>query len=122
MSPNRWTCPTCNREFAKKNQAHSCRPVSIDAHFEGKPAELKTLFGDLCARLRKFGPLRRDAVRSSINLASTHHFGAVKMQKDGLRVGFILARPISHPRIHGPEPITPNTYAHHVQIQEHRRP
>jgi hypothetical protein len=111
-----WECPTCRRKFAKENQWHSCRPVSVDTHFKGKPADLKALFEEFCARLRTCGPLRTDAVKSSINLVSTHHFGGVRVQKDGLRVGFLLSRPVEHPRILRTEKITPTIWAHHVKI------
>jgi len=116
MPKSLWTCPNCRRKFAKENQWHSCRPTSVDAHFKGKPAHLKPLFEELCAKLRAFGAFRTDAVKSSINLVSTHHFGGVRVQKDGLRVGFVLSHPVEHPRILRTEKITPTIWAHHVKI------
>src|SRR5947209_10601092 len=71
---------------------------------------------ELCAKLQTFGALRTDAVKSSINLVAKHHFGGVHVLKDGLRVGFILSRPLKHPRILRMEPITATIYAHHVKV------
>ena len=110
-----WQCPTCKRRFAKQNQWHSCKPVSIDAHFKAKPAEVRSLFDALYAKLRSIAPLRMDAVKSSINLVSKHHFGGIRVQKDGLRLGFILGRPVEHHRIRTQQ-ITPTIWAHHVKI------
>ena len=111
-----WLCPACSRKFAKRNQWHSCGSISIDAHFEDKPPEIRALFDNLSARLGKFGPFRMDAVRSSINLAARHHFGGVRVLADGLRIGFILSQPVDHPRILRIERISPTIYAHRVKI------
>jgi hypothetical protein len=90
--------------------------VSVDAHFKGKPSHLRTLFEDLCARLRAFRHPPDRCGKVLINLVSTHHFGAVHVQKDGLRVGFILSHPVEHPRIVRTEKITPTIWAHHVKL------
>jgi hypothetical protein len=111
-----WTCPTCKRRFAKRKQWHSCKPVSIDTHFKGKPAEVRALFEEICAKLWGFGPLRMDAVKSSINLVSKHHFGGIRVVKDGLRLGFILGHPVTHARILRTERITATIYGHQVKI------
>ncbi|MBI3680460.1 MAG: hypothetical protein HY235_08690 [Acidobacteria bacterium] len=116
MPTKLWPCPTCKRKFAKQNQWHSCQPVSIDAHFKGKPAEVRTLFEQLSAKLRSFGSFRMDAVKSSINLVSKHHFGGVRVLKDGLHVGFILSHPLNHPRILRTQRITPTIYGHRVKL------
>ena len=116
MPSRLWQCPTCKRKFARRNQWHSCHPVSLDAHFKGSPDELKALFEALCAKLSKFGPLRMDGVKSSINLVSKHHFGGIRVMKDSLRLGFVLSHPVAHPRILRVARITPTTYAHRVRI------
>ena len=72
---------------------------SIESHFKQKPPELKRTFYYLIAHMKKFGPLRVDAVKSSINLIAKHHFGGITAQKETLRLGFLLDRPVKHPRI-----------------------
>jgi hypothetical protein len=111
-----WKCPVCKRKFAQRSQSHSCRPVSIETHFQGKPARLKALFEALCAKLKESGQLRVDAVQSGINLAARSHFGGVRVQKDGLRLGFILSRPLQHERVIQTLQIGPASYAHSVKI------
>jgi hypothetical protein len=111
-----WKCPVCKRKFAQRSQAHSCRPVSIDTHFQGKPPRQKTLFEALQTKLKESGKVRVDAVPSSINLAARSHFGGVRVQRDGLRVGFVLSRPLGSDRIVQTLQLGPATYAHSVKI------
>ena len=111
-----WQCPTCKRKFAKRNQWHSCKPVAVEAHFTGKPARLKALFEELVAKLKQFGPVRIDAVKSSINLASTYHFGGVRVLQDSLHVGFVIARPLTHERIRRSQQLGPSTYGHAMHL------
>lgn len=79
-SRSTWKCPKCGRAFAKTNQAHSCKSTSVASHFKGKNPELRELFDSLLAALRSAGPVHIDAVASSINLVSRHHFGGAKVR------------------------------------------
>jgi hypothetical protein len=112
-----WRCPTCGREFRAKNQWHSCVSYTIDGHFEGKPPELREAFDRLVAALQELGPVRVDAVKSSINLAGRAHFGAVRVQKNCLRVGFLLARELDDSRIAGRERLRPALVGHWVRVR-----
>jgi hypothetical protein len=112
-----WICPTCGRRFARARQAHSCKPQSIDSHFAGKDPALRDLFDRLLRSLRKTGPLRVDAVKTSINLVSRHHFGGVSVRRDHLRLGFLAKTAISHPRIVRHEPLGPERVGHSVVIR-----
>jgi hypothetical protein len=60
---------------------------------------LRTIYRRLLAALRLFGPVRVDAVQTSINLVSTHHFGGLTVRRDYLRLGFLSDTRIDHPRI-----------------------
>ena len=115
-----WRCPDCGREFAKRKQAHSCRPVSVESHFEGKAAWLRKLFDGLCAQLAKFGPLRIDATKTGINLIPKHHMGGVRVLKDRLHVGFLVSRRLEGPRIIRAQPIGPNAHIHAVNLSSKR--
>ena len=39
-----WTCPACGRGFANRNQSHACGRHSLEAHFAGKPPQIRSLF------------------------------------------------------------------------------
>ena len=116
-SSSGWTCPTCERRFARAKQWHSCKPQSIDSHFRGKDPTLKNLFDLLIGKLQKNGPLRVDAVKTSINLISRHHFGGVNVRRDYLRVGFLAREEIKNPRVVHKQVIGSNRVAHSVVVR-----
>ena len=113
-----WRCPACGREFARSRQWHSCRPVPVNSHFEGRDPRLKELFDHLCRELRKFGPLRIDAVGSGINLIAKHHMGGVRVLKDRLHVGFLVNHPIENPRIARSQQVGPSAFTHAVTFAD----
>ena len=110
-----WRCPVCGRLLSKPNQWHSHLSQSVDAHFQGK-SDQKALFDALLAKLEDFGPVRVDAVKTSINLIANHHFGAVTVLKEGLRLGFVVHRPLASPRILRTEPLGGNKYGYTVKL------
>ena len=112
-----WRCPSCGREFVKTNQAHSCRRSSVENHFEFKNFRLSETFEVLLAKLGKLGPLRIDAVRSSINLISKYHFGGVQVHRDHLTIGFLSKQTIIDRKIHRADKVGPQKFIHFVKIR-----
>ncbi len=115
-----WRCPDCGREFANRNQWHSCVSVPVESHFEGRPAFLYDLFDDLVKMMEEHGPVRMDAVPSSINLGARAHFAGVRVATDHLRVEFILDRTLEDPRITRSEHVGKNIYAHYAKVSAKR--
>lgn len=111
-----WRCTKCGRRFAKRNQWHSCVSHSIKNHFRGKPEYLRRIFDRLVARLRRLGAVRVDAVKSSINLASKSHFGAVRVLKNSLNLGFLLDRKVESQRILRTEKVGERRFGHSVKL------
>lgn len=66
-------------------------------------------FRTLIERLEKSGPLRVDAVKTSIHLVSRHHFGG--------SIGFLAPRAIESERIARIEVLGPRRVAHHVVVR-----
>jgi hypothetical protein len=114
-----WRCPVCGRKFAKTNQSHSHAGRTIDSHFANRP-EAKIIFADLIKKMEGFGPLRADAVETSINLIAKHHLGGVRVLKNGLRIGFVLARKLADPRILKTEWVGGSKYLHSVRVDSSR--
>jgi hypothetical protein len=111
-----WRCPECGREFAKPRQWHSCLTQDLADHFHGKNPTVRTIFDRLLNELRAIGPVRVDAVKTSINLISKHHFGGVKVRRNYLRIGFLAEAPIRSSRIVHSEHLGPSRVAHSVEI------
>ena len=112
-----WTCPVCKRKFAKRRQWHSCLAQDFEVHFRGKNPNLRKLYDLLIRRLRESGPLRVDAVKTSINLISRHHFGGIGVRSNYLRVGFLAEEPIHHPRIVHSQRLGPNRVGQSVILR-----
>jgi uncharacterized protein DUF5655 len=113
-----WVCPACGRRFARARQSHSCNPRTVESHFEGKDPSLRGIFDTLVRKLSKTGPLRVDAVQTSIHLISRHHFGGVTVRRDSLRLGFLASKPISSARIAHRLVLGPNRVEHVVVLKD----
>jgi Domain of unknown function (DUF5655) len=114
--PSGWICPTCRRRFARAKQWHSCKPQTVDVHFVDKNPALRGLFDFLIRKLEKTGPLRIDAVKTSINLISRYHFGGITVRRGYLRVGFLARKPIHSARIIRRQILGPNRVGHSVVV------
>lgn len=112
-----WTCPQCGRRFARRKQAHSCKTQGVDDHFRGKDPKLRSLFDAIRRALERTGPLRIDAVQSTINLVSRRHFGGIAVRRDHLRVGFLADHEIADERIVRAERLGPHKVSHHVVVR-----
>lgn len=110
-----WRCPVCGRLFSKPNQQHSHLSCNVEAHFKGKPEQI-ALFDALIARIEDLGPMRVDAVKTSINLIARGHFGGVRVLRGGLRLGFVLLRKLDSPRIVRSQWLGGDKYGHSVKI------
>src|SRR5437773_7540867 len=111
-----WTCPKCDRGFARPRQSHSCKRTTVDVHFAGKNPELRDAFDLLTTKLSKTGPLRVDSVKTAIHLISGHAFGGVTVTRGTLRLGFLSARPIKSSRIAKQLTLGPDRIEHVVVI------
>ena len=93
------------------------RIKGLDEHFRGRDPELRGMFDELVERLRELGPVKVDPVKTSINLVALHHFGAVTVRGNFLRVGFLSTRRIADRRIVHIERLGPAKFGHSVVIE-----
>ncbi|MFW9854945.1 MAG: DUF5655 domain-containing protein [Candidatus Thorarchaeota archaeon] len=99
MAINLWTCNKCERQFARKNQTHTCTKIKPLDHLKGKSEKVKRLYQSLKALLLAELPVRFDAISFAINMSARAQFGMIFIQKDKIKVEFKLAERITHPRI-----------------------
>ena len=112
-----WRCTNCGREFAKRNQWHSCLAHTVAGHFRGKDPQVRQTYELLLTRLREFGPLRVDAVKSSVNLVSKYHFGGLSVRRNYIRLGFLSCEVIENERIIRIQKQGPNRVSHWVRLR-----
>ena len=114
-----WNCPRCRRPFRNRNQAHSCASRTVESFF-GKRPDLRPLFDAVVGAVERFGTIRIDASPSGINIAARSHFCGAKVTRDGLRVGFLLRRPLASPRVIHREPLGRGRVAYRVLLKGRR--
>lgn len=113
-----WECPKCGRKFPKKNQWHSCISYSMEHHFRGKPAWLREPFDFLLEKMGEFGPIRLDAVKSSISIAAKSHFAGMHVLGSSLNLGFILDTPLEDERILRTQKLSETRWGHTVKLAQ----
>ncbi|MBU1149018.1 hypothetical protein KKI23_02910 [Patescibacteria group bacterium] len=95
-----WQCPKCKREFAKKNQMHSCVVFPVQEHFIGKTEIARPLYNELLKKIRKeIGPIKIESLPCCIHLVSHYTFMCVYALKDRIRIHFAHDKKITSKRI-----------------------
>jgi len=113
-----WQCPKCKREFAKKNQAHSCVSFPLENHFKNK-AYAKELFEYLKDKIEtKVGPLKIESLPCCIHLVSHYTFGAVWALKDKIRIDFRTNYLIKSKKIWKMIKMSRNRYLYYFEIKD----
>ncbi|MEW9555902.1 DUF5655 domain-containing protein [Nonomuraea sp. NPDC050783] len=94
---SRWTCPQCDREFARERQSHVCVPgCTVDETFAPHPPVYREIYDRL---LEGLGPVHEDAVRVGVFLKSGRKFAEVRPRARSLSLALALPRRVEHPLI-----------------------
>lgn len=112
-----WTCPRCGRAFANRNQTHTCRPLlPVDAHFDGKPPEIRAIFDRVVALAERCGPVTVLPERSRIALQARMSFAALQPRRAWLDGHVVLARRLESPRFRRIETFGPRNHLHAFRL------
>ena len=102
--PNRgvgkWMCPNCGRNFARKNQSHSCELFSIkDHHFKkGTPLTIQ-LYNRFISIFQNFEPILIEPLKNIIAIKKNSQFLTIQIQKMALKIIFRSHSPLYSPRL-----------------------
>ena len=97
----RWTCPRCDREFGRANQAHGCVPGgTIDATFAGVPPERRRAADAVVAFVEALGPVHLDAVAVGLFLKADRTLVELRPRPRSLELWIVLDRFVDGPRVH----------------------
>jgi hypothetical protein len=89
--PTRWTCPRCDREFARERQSHVCVPgCTVDDTFAGRPAWMREVYDRIVADLRELGELHEDAVKVGVFLKCERKLAEIRPRSRDLLVWIYL--------------------------------
>lgn len=95
-----WTCPDCDRTFARARQSHDCSPgLSLDEYFETGPDHERPVWEAVIAHLETLGPVHADVVSVGIFLKNPKKFADFRPKDRWVALGFGLPYRASHPTI-----------------------
>ncbi|HJU52600.1 MAG TPA: DUF5655 domain-containing protein [Acidimicrobiia bacterium] len=113
-----WVCPSCERTFANRNQAHSCnRLVSLDEHFLSCAPHVRKTFDQVLGLLAEVDPpVSVLPEKSRIAFHVRMSFAAFVPRKSWLDGHLVLARSIAHPRWTRVEEFSPRNILHGFRL------
>jgi len=94
-----WTCPRCRRQFANRNQSHSCGQFTVERLLDGKPQEIVELYERLDDLIRRCGEVVVAPTKTRVLFKVRTVFASVAVNKNWLDVVFVLGRRLKHRRI-----------------------
>jgi hypothetical protein len=94
-----WTCPRCRRQFANRNQSHSCGQFTVEQLLDGKPQEMIELYDRLDDLIRRCGEVVVAPTKTRVLFKVRTVFASVAVSKNWLEVVFVLGRRLKHRRI-----------------------
>jgi len=94
-----WTCPRCRRQFANRNQAHSCGHFTVEQLLDGRGLEIVELYERLAELIQRCGEVVVAPTKTRILFKVRTVFASVAASKNWLDVMFVLGRHLKHRRI-----------------------
>lgn len=84
-----WTCPSCNLQFVKTNQVHSCNDKVLDDFLRNKSQHTIGLFYHLVYEYMQIGEITIHPTKSMISFAARTRFAyVIQLGKNFIEVVF----------------------------------
>ncbi len=112
-----WSCETCGRTFANRNQSHFCGSITdLDRHFSGRSPEVRRLFDAFASAVHDCGPVTVIPEKTRIAFHVRMSFAAVSPRQNYLVGHFVFAQRVENPRFARIETISPRNHVHHFRL------
>jgi hypothetical protein len=112
-----WSCPTCGRQFANRNQSHTCRPLGdVARHFEGRAPAVRATYDRLIAAVERIGPFSVLPEKTRIALHVRMSFAALMPRQRWLDGHVVLARRLDDPRFRRVDAYSPQNVVHAFRL------
>jgi Domain of unknown function (DUF5655) len=109
-----WTCPSCERRFARIGQSHDCEPaMSLDEYFATGPSHERPVFDAVAAYLRTLGPIHIEPVSVGVFIKKQGSFVELRPMTKWVAMSFPLPRRVVHHQI-ARKPIVAGRRIYHV--------
>ncbi len=112
-----WRCPRCERQFANRNQSHSCGKYDLESHFQGKPAEMRQLYDRFVSKVRLCGPVTILPEKTRIAFQVRMSFAVLQVRSAKITGHLVLARRHERPCFVRIDSISPGNHVHHFKIE-----
>lgn len=100
MSQPRWTCPACDRQFARSHQSHTCVPGnSIGDCFASRPPVQRLIYEAVLGHIKTLGPVHVDAVQVGVFLKRASKLAELRPKSRWLSLELVLPRLVADARI-----------------------
>lgn len=113
-----WRCPVCERQFANRNQSHSCRRHELKRHFAGKPPGIRQLYELFLAEIRRCGPVIVLPEKTRIAFQVRMSFAAIQVQRSKIIGHLVLAQRYKQPCFHRIESFSRQNHVHKFSLAE----
>jgi Domain of unknown function (DUF5655) len=114
-----WTCPKCERQFAYRNQQHSCVRTTVEDFLSDQGPRARQLFAALVDAALLVGNVGLAPVKTRVGIQARMIFASInRLSEDGLDAHVVLARRLEHPRFHKIESFSPRNHAHHFRVEQ----
>lgn len=113
-----WCCPHCRRRFANRNQAHFCDRYDLEAHFTGKPAEIRQLYEKFASQVRSCGPVTILPEKTRIAFQARMSFAALQVQRGRVIGHLVLAQRYERPCFVRIDSLSRSNHVHHFRIEK----
>ena len=115
-----WTCPHCDKTFAKAHQSHQCVKVDPLSLFDNNAPHLLPLFQQLLKSTEEFCQLKVTASAKSITLYGTAHksFLVLQPKRQWIDIWFPLDREIDEFPVFKVQQRSKSSFMHYVRLQD----
>jgi hypothetical protein len=115
--PPLWTCPSCHRTFANRNQSHACAALGeLDRHFACAAPAVRAAFDRVLEAVTALGPVDVLPEKTRIALHVRMSFAAFVPRARWLDGHLILARRVDSPRFRRIEVYSPRNVLHAFRL------
>jgi hypothetical protein len=113
-----WTCPRCGRQFANRNQSHTCGPRwTLAHHLDGRAPAVVEIVERVIGMARAIGPIDVIPEKTRIALAARMSFAALVVRAGWVDGHVVLARRLESPRFRRIEVFSPRNQLHAFRLE-----
>ena len=112
-----WVCPDCGREFANRNQWHSCGKYSVEAALAGSSPEIRAFYMQVIEMVATCGEFEIAAVKTRVLLKVVSVFAALDPKRRWLDLEILLPRQSDNARFRRVVQASASNYGHVLRLE-----